>query len=142
MELTMTEVKLNLQHQEIIRTYITHLLEQLTEDYQRTKAERQQIYTLVISDEDEFTVLEELELLTTTLRGYASQIQFRGWIENEAEAIEQLQAMYVLDVSAIAQFYFTTPGQYEQVKAYIRMLDYLRLLMLDYLRSNSIPKAS
>ncbi|MEP0771946.1 hypothetical protein [Coleofasciculus sp. FACHB-SPT36] len=36
--------------------------------------------------------------------------------------------MRVVDVTAIAQFYFTSDGDYLQMKAYIRMLDYLRLL--------------
>jgi hypothetical protein len=44
--------------------------------------------------------------------------------------------MRVFDVPAIAQFYFTTDGDYQHMKAYIRMLDYLRLLILEYLRSH------
>jgi len=44
--------------------------------------------------------------------------------------------MGVFDVPAIAQFYLSTDGGYEQVKAYIRMLDYLRLLIIEYLRSH------
>ncbi len=56
--------------------------------------------------------------------------------ENKQEAINWLQTMGVFDVSAIAQFYFTTDADYMQMKAYIRMLDYLRLLILEYLRSH------
>jgi hypothetical protein len=43
--------------------------------------------------------------------------------------------MRVFDVSAIARVYFTTNGDYTQMKAYIRMLDYLRLLIIEYLCS-------
>jgi cysteine sulfinate desulfinase/cysteine desulfurase-like protein len=43
------------------------------------------------ASEAEFTVLEEIELLTTDIRGYASQIKARGYIENPQQAIEELQ---------------------------------------------------
>jgi len=86
-------------------------------------------------DQGKFTVLEEIELLTSDIRGYAHQIQARGWVENEQQAIERLQNMGVFDVPALAKFYFSTDGGYQQMKAYIRMLDYLRLLILEYLCS-------
>jgi hypothetical protein len=120
---------------ETARNYITHLLEQLTVDYKNTQEERKEIASLSPASEEEFTILEEIELLTSDIRGYDSQIQARGWIENEQEAIERLQTMRVFDVPAIAQFYFATDGDYQYMKAYIRMLDYLRLLILEYLRS-------
>jgi hypothetical protein len=40
--------------------------------------------------------------------------------------------MRVFDVGAIAQFYLTPNQEYSETKAYIRMLDYLRLLTLEY----------
>lgn len=119
----------------LTRNYIHHLLKHLTVDYQNTKQERKEIASLSSLSEEEFTVLEEIELLTSDIRGYASQIQARGGIENEQAAIERLQTMRVFDVPAIAKFYFTTDGDYLHMKAYIRMLDYLRLLILEYLRS-------
>lgn len=131
----MTEATRITQNPEVTRNYINHLLKQLTVDYQNTKQERKEIASLSPASEEEFTILEEIDLLTSDIRGYATQIQARGWIENEQEAIERLQAMRVFDVPAIAQFYFTTDGDYTQIKAYIRMLDYLRLLILEYLRS-------
>jgi type IV pilus assembly protein PilB len=111
------------------------LLEQLAVDYKTIKEERKKIASLFSASDEEFTLLEEIDLLTADIRGYASQIQARGWVENEREAIERLQARRVFDVPVIAQFYFVTDGDFEQMKAYIRMLDYLRLLILDYLRS-------
>ncbi|MEG4213376.1 hypothetical protein [Microcoleus sp. S13_B4] len=39
----------------------------------------------------------------------------------------------MFDRSAIAQFYDETRSGYLQMRAYIRMLDYLRLLVLEYL---------
>ncbi len=130
----MTEAMLNTQSAEITRNYISHLLNELTVNYQNSKRERKEIVSLPPNSDEEFTVLEEIELLTVDIRGYASQIQARGWIENEPEAIERLQAMRVFNVPAIARIYFAVDGDYSQIKAYIRMLDYLRLLTLEYLQ--------
>jgi len=135
MELMMTKATLNTQNPEITRNYIAHLLQQLNADYKNSKEERKKLASISPNSDEEFTVLEEIELLTVDIRGYASQIQAQGRIENKQQAINCLQTMQVFDVPAIAQFYFVTDGEYEQIKAYIRMLDYLRLLILDYLRS-------
>lgn len=132
----MTEATPLSQNTEAIRNYINHLLKQLIVDYQNTKQERKKIASLPPASEEDFTVLEEIDLLTSDIRGYASQIQARGWMENEQEVFERLQTMQVFDVPVIAQFYFETNGEYKQMKAYIQMLDYLRLLILEYLRSH------
>ncbi|MBW4568317.1 MAG: hypothetical protein KME31_09885 [Tolypothrix carrinoi HA7290-LM1] len=44
--------------------------------------------------------------------------------------------MRLLDVPAIAQFYLTTKREYRRIKAYMQMLDYLRLLIIEYLQLN------
>ncbi len=131
----MTEATRITQNAVVTRNYVNHLLKQLTVDYQNTKQERKEIASLFPASNEDFTVLEEIELLTSDIRGYASQIQARGRIENEQEAIERLLTMRVFDVPAIAKIYFTTDGDYLHMKAYIRMLDYLRLLILEYLHS-------
>lgn len=129
----MTEATFNTHNSKVTKNYIIALLHQLTVDYQNTKEERQKIAALFPAAEEEFTVLEELELLTVNIRGYTSQIKAQGRIKNNQEAIEQLKAMRVLDVLPIAKFYLTTNEEYRKTKAYIRMLDYLRLLILEYL---------
>ncbi|MBD2609069.1 hypothetical protein H6G81_32275 [Scytonema hofmannii FACHB-248] len=132
----MTKTTLNTQNPEIKRNYIIEILEQLTVDYQNTKQERKEVAALDPNFEEEFTVLEEIELLTVDIRGYASQIKRRGWIENEQQAINQLKSMRLFDIPAIAQFYLTTGREYRQIKAYMQMLDYLRLLIIEYLQPN------
>ena len=96
MESMMTKAILN--QQELIKKNIIQLLAQLTNTYQNTRGERQEISIQFPPEDEEFSILEELELLTVNLRGYASQIQSTGQIVNQGEAIEQLQAMRVLNV--------------------------------------------
>ncbi len=131
----MSEITLTTQN-EIIKNQIIHVLAQLTINYQQTKAERKKLAALSPANDEEFSVLEEIELLTVDIRGYASQIQARGRIEKEQEAIERLQTMRVFDVPTLAHFYFTTDDDYGQIKAYICLLDYLRLLMIEYLQAH------
>jgi hypothetical protein len=127
----MTQVQNKLAIQQDI---IVQLLAQLTVDYQNTKSERKEIAQNYLGSEEEFSFLEELELVTVSIRGYASQIETSAGVENREEAIANLHQLRVFDRSAIAQFYDETRSGYLQMRSYIRMLDYLRLLVLEYLQ--------
>ena len=116
----------------IEKKYLINFLDQLNQLYRQTKSERNQL-ALIAKNDQEFTVLEEIELLTVELRGYASQIQARGGVENLEEAINRLQMMHIFEIPVIANLYFDNE-EYDLIKSYIRMLDYLRLLILDYLQ--------
>ncbi|BAY62602.1 hypothetical protein NIES22_26760 [Calothrix brevissima NIES-22] len=118
----------------VICKNILQLLSQLNNIYQNASSERQEIIIEFSPEDEEFSLLEEIELLTVNLRGYASQIQSTGQITNKAQAISHLQNMRIFNVAQIARFYFNSNGKYEQTKNYIRILDYLRLLMLEYLQ--------
>jgi hypothetical protein len=124
-----------LDQQQVIKRNISQLLSQLTNTYQNTRSERKEIVTQFPPENEEFSLLEEIELLTVNLRGYASQIAVTSQVINKDEVISQLQAMRVFSVSQVGQFYFNNNGKYQQIKNYIRMLDYLRLLLLEYLQS-------
>ena len=129
----MTEAVLD--QQEVTKRNISQLLSQLTNIYQNTRSERKEIVTQFPPEDEEFSLLEEIELLTVNLRGYASQITSENKITKKDQMFSQLQGMRVFSVSQIDQFYFNNNGKYEQMKSYIRMLDYLRLLLLEYLQS-------
>lgn len=113
---------------------IVQLLAQLNIEYQKTKSERKEIADSYVFSEEEFSFLEELELVTVSIRGYASQIERRAGVENREQSIADLHQLRVFDRSAIAQFYAETRSGYLQMRSYIRMLDYLRLLVLEYLQ--------
>jgi hypothetical protein len=112
---------------------IGDLLVQLNAEYQQTKLERRELTTIVLPTED-FGLLEELELVTVDLRGYGSQIEVTGGVLDAAVAIGHLQRLRVLDRPVLRQFFFETEG-YPLLKDYLRRLDYLRLLVLEYLQA-------
>lgn len=117
------------------QSYIAQLLEQLTVNYQNTKLERKQIAQNFPNSEAEFTPLEEIELLTVSIRGYASQIATSGSLRNDRQAIAELQKLSVFNNHLIIQLYSEVRSHYPQMQTYICMLDYLRLLVLEYLQN-------
>ncbi|WP_096625464.1 hypothetical protein [Calothrix sp. NIES-3974] len=129
----MTDTTLSIQNPDIHQVYIHRLLNQLTHDYKNIKSETKKIASLSSQSDDEFTFLEELELLTVDIRGYASQILVTGQVENKQQAIAKLHSLAVINIPAIALFYLETGDDYPQTKAYIRTLDYLRSLLVEYL---------
>jgi hypothetical protein len=114
---------------------VTHFLQQLTALYQNTKLERIQVGTDYPGFDDGFSVLEELEMLTIGISGYATQIQSTGKVKNTVTAIEDLKKFNVFENAVVSQFYQDAGNNYPKIQAYIQLLDYLRLLSLEYLQS-------
>ncbi|PZV11724.1 MAG: hypothetical protein DCF22_13885 [Leptolyngbya sp.] len=120
---------------EIQKKYVARLLEQFTIAYQNGSQERKAIAEQYPGSEAEFAFLEEMELLTVSIRDYASQIQLSGGVEDCRKAIKELQQLSVFNVPIVAQFYVEQRSRYAQTKMYIQLLDYLRLLVLEHLQT-------
>jgi hypothetical protein len=80
-----------------------------------------------------------LEILTVSISGYATQIQATGKVKNTEKAIGDLRQFNVFENPVIGQFYQQADNGYPKLQAYIQLLDYLRLLSLEYLQSASQP---
>jgi hypothetical protein len=124
-----------------LKRCIKDLLVQMTTDYQQTQSERREVAVAFPATDENFSIIEELELITTDLRGYASQLQFRDWIEDSATAIDRLQTLRLFSIPHIAQSYFENSQDYPKLKEYMRQLDYIRLLLLEYLQSDRQTEA-
>jgi hypothetical protein len=116
------------------REYITQLLQQLTAEYQMLESEMQQIAEQYPGSDEEFAFLEEFELLIVSISGYAKQIQTLGSINQIGSAIAHLHQLQVFANATIAQFYAAARWRYPKMQSYLQMLDYLRLLILEYLQ--------
>jgi hypothetical protein len=116
------------------REYITQLLQQLTAEYQMLESEMQQIAEQYPGSDEEFAFLEEFELLIVSISGYAKQIQTIGRINQIDSAIAHLHQLQVFANATIAQFYAEARWLYPKMQGYLQMLDYLRLLILEYLQ--------
>ena len=113
---------------------VTHFSHQLTALYQDTKLERIQAATDYPGSDDGFSMLEELEMLTIGISGYATQIQSTAAVKNTVKAIVDLQQFNVFENAVVSQFYKDAGNDYPKLQAYIQLLDYLRLLSLEYLQ--------
>ena len=80
-----------------------------------------------------FFILEEIDLLTTDLRGYASQISINQQIQNPDQALTTLRSMRLLENPSLAELYFTKNKQFPLFYQYLQKLDYLKLLLIDWL---------
>jgi hypothetical protein len=118
---------------------VTHFSHQLMTLYQDSKLERKQVTTDCPGSDDEFSILEELEMLTIAISGYATQIQSTETIKNTVKAIVDLQKLNVFENAVVSQFYQDAGSDYPKLQAYIQLLDYLRLLSLEYLQSVDRP---
>lgn len=116
------------------RDYIIQLLQQLTAEYQTLNSEMKQIADQYPGLDNEFAFLEEFELLIVSIFGYAKQIQATGSIRQVELVIAHLHQLQVFTNGAIVQFYMEARWHYPKVQAYLQLLDYLRLLMLEYLQ--------
>jgi soluble cytochrome b562 len=116
------------------REYTIRLLNQLTVEYQTLKLEIKQISGQYPGSDEEYGFWEEFELLIVSICGYAKQVQETGNVKHLDSAIAHLQQLQVFANSTISQFYAGTKGQYPKVQTYLQMLDYLRLLTLEYLQ--------
>ncbi|NEP42743.1 MAG: hypothetical protein F6K35_27385 [Okeania sp. SIO2H7] len=119
---------------EVTKNQIGKLLDRLIICERNTKEERKRLLPEWQEAED-FTVLDEMEILTADIRGYASQVNLYGAIANENEAIQRLENLQVFHKKNVANWYFNTEEEdYLQIKLYLSLLDYLRLLVLKYLQ--------
>jgi hypothetical protein len=101
----LTNFTLNQQDAKQMKRCISDLFVQMTTDYQQTRVERREVAAAFPPSDETFSAIEELKLLTSDLRGYASQLQVRDWIENPAAAIDRLQTLRIFSIPSIAQFY-------------------------------------
>lgn len=131
----MTKTQLITQnYREQLQSHLQQILDQLTTLEQSTQTEREKINRNFPGTEDHFSVLEELELLTVNLRGYGHQIQAHGTLNNPQHIQDSLLKLQIFNIPTIAQLYGSTSEDYPGTKAYIQLLNYLRLLILEHIQ--------
>lgn len=126
-----------LTHKEQTTRKIIKLLEQLTKDYQEIQLQEiSKIIRVFPANDREPSIPEEIDLKTTDLRGYASQIKIQNQIQNSQQALKNIQENYILDTPSLAEIYFMQTDQFPLIYQYLQKLDYLKFLIIDWLGSN------
>lgn len=112
---------------------IAQLAKGINAAYREMKDERMKINTWEWENEFDFTILGIIDLYTSYVCGYASQIATRGKVQNSQEAVNHLQQIQFFDKPYFVQWYFAPDNGYPKVKDYVHKLNYLRLSALEYL---------
>ena len=113
------------------KDYIGKVLKHLLSDYKNTREERRQVG--LWEESKDFSVLGEIEIFTTDIEGCASQVIANDDLENSQDIINKLTKLQIFDVSYFADWYFSEESQFPQIKRYVEKLNYLRLLMIEYI---------
>ena len=116
------------------KQYIERVFQQLLTDYQETKTERHELG--LWEELQEFTILGVIEIFTTDIRGYASQVIARDNLDNKQEIVDSLDKLKIFDIPYFAQWYFSHEFNCFQLKRYVETLNYLRLLIIEYLNQS------
>jgi hypothetical protein len=110
------------------------LFNQLTQHYQQLlQQDKTLLFEIFPPNDQTLSILEEIDLLTTDLRGYASQITINQQIQNPDQALTRLRSMRLLENLSLAELYFTKNKQFPLFYQYLQKLDYLKLLLIDWL---------
>jgi hypothetical protein len=121
------------------KTHIQTILNQLLSDFRASKAERQQL--ALWEESQEFTILGIIEMFTIDIRGYAAQIVVNNFVNEPQNCIDCLEALQIFEIPYVADWY-STIDQYPQIKQYISHLDYLRLLIIEYVSKCQIDAST
>ena len=114
---------------------LTELFERLLEDEKSTKEERRKLWQSERDSQGEYKVWDRMEILGMDIAGYVSQITTKGYTRQEPhEVINHLHRLSIFNVECIMKWYLTAAEEYPKIKHYFELLDYIRLLTLDYIQ--------
>lgn len=124
---------------EVVIAHIKRLSQQINLAYQAMQDERHHL--AVWEENQEFSLLGEVELLTADLQGYVGQVLTEA-CQQPHQVLAVLQKAKPFETAPISDWYITLGEQYPQMCRYIEMLDYLRLLLVEYLGQVVIQMAA
>ncbi|MGB0387544.1 MAG: hypothetical protein ACPGWR_22220 [Ardenticatenaceae bacterium] len=117
---------------------ISQLADDLLIRYQDMQDERSQLHQWEWENDFDFTILGLIELCDSDVGGYASQIATKGSVINPKGALKVLSEIGLFNDPDFVAWYFSadkvriTENSYPKVKMYANLLDYLRMLVMDY----------
>lgn len=115
--------------------YLIEILEKLLKIEQSLSEEKEKLAEW--EEEKDYSILGTIELLTGEIRGYAFQILNNKIEFNYQETVEKLKELNLFDIDYFSTWYYSEQLGFLQLKNYIAQLNYLRLLLLEYLIKNS-----
>lgn len=124
------------------RNRLAELLSRLYDQGKSTKGERGKLWE--IEDRSQlYTVLDRLDILSDGIVGYVSQITTKGYTRQKPQdVINHLDRLTIFNVECIMKWYPTAEQEYPKIKQYFELLDYVRLLTIDYIQRYQLQEVS
>ncbi len=123
------------------RERIAELLNRLNEHERTMKEEFRKLWHSEIDAPGPYFVWDRLEILSSDIRGYLSKIDSERFISKEPEkVINHLHRLSIFNVECIMKWYPTAAQEYPKIKHYFELLDYIRLLTIDYIQRYRLPE--
>lgn len=117
-----------------LRKLIAEVFESLIPEYRNTRAERRKLPDQEWDAHHEHSILGDIQLFDTYIAGYAAQIAEKGnLIQPPHQALSDLTHYQFFTRPYLSEWYFAPDNNYPKLKAYVRKLDYLRLLLMEYI---------
>lgn len=117
------------------RKRLAELKTRLLEQESFIKDERHKLWQSETAPQETYTVWDRLEILSADILGYASQIARKGYTRQEpCEVINHLHKLSIFNVECIMKWYPTAAQEYPKIKQFFELLDYVRLLLIDYIQ--------
>ena len=114
---------------------IAELLDRLNEHWHTTKQERSKLWDNDEDDAQGYSVRDRLEILSSDVIGYLSKIDSEKFISKEPEkVVNHLHKLSIFNVECIMKWYPSAAQEYPKIKHYFELLDYIRLLTIDYIQ--------
>ena len=123
------------------RKRIAELLNRLKEHGRTMKEERRKLCDSEKDSQGPYFVWDRLEILSADIIGYISRIDSVTYrLKDPQKAISHLHKLSIFDVDCIMKWYPTAAQEYPKIKQYFELLDYIRLLALDFIQQYLLQK--
>ena len=120
---------------------IAELLNRLKEHGRTMKDERSKLWDNDKNDAQGYSVLDRLEILSLNVIGYLSGLDSKNFLFKEPEKIvNYLHKLSIFNVECIMKWYPSAVKEYPKIKYYFELLDYIRLLTIDYIQCYRLPE--
>ncbi len=124
------------------RKLIAQISRSLIPAYWATEDERSKLSDLEWDSDTDIS--GDIELFSSNVGGYASQIEHAGYLSNldlaTGDGYLNLWRLQIFGERDFDNWFFSSPNDFPKLKAYVQKLDYLRLLLINYVETYLLPE--
>lgn len=117
----------------IKKNRLENMAKQVIAEYKEMQDELSQLDEWEWENDFDFTIVGLMEVFSSYVGGYASQIATRGTVLEPEHALQFLESKYLFDQPYFVDWYFSPDNTYLKIKQYVNHLDHLRLMLIEYI---------